>query len=134
MDLQELPFAKIIILRDDIAEVMINDGVIMDLAMVDQYHDFLLSHLRAPFSILVNKIHSYTYDFDAQEKLATLKEINAMAVVAYNPVTEITTEILASYPRNVKWNLRIFSNRDDALAWLLSEQELSHKHLSEDVH
>jgi hypothetical protein len=134
MDLHELPFAKIIILRDDIAEVMINDGVKMDIAMVEQYHDFLLSHLRAPFSILVNKINSYTYDFDAQEKLATLKEINAMAVVAYNPVTEITTEILASYPRNVKWNLRIFSNRDDALTWLLSEQELSHKHLSEDVH
>ena len=134
MDLNELPFAKIIILRHDIAEVMINDGVKMDIAMVEQYHDFLLSHLRAPFSILVNKINSYTYDFDAQEKLATLKEINAMAVVAYNPVTEITTEILASYPRNVKWNLRIFSNRDDALTWLLSEQELSHKHLSEDVH
>ena len=134
MELNELPFAKIIILRDDIAEVMINDGVIMDIAMVEQYHDFLLSHLRAPFSILVNKINSYTYDFDAQEKLATLKEINAMAVVAYNPVTEITTQILASYPRNVKWNLRIFSDRDDALTWLLSEQELSHKHLSEDIH
>ena len=134
MDLHELPFAKIIILRDDIAEVMINDGVKMDIAMIEQYHDFLLSHLRTPFSILVNKINSYTYDFDAQEKLATLKEINAMAVVAYNPVTEITTEILASYPRNVKWNLRIFSNRDDALAWLLSQQELSQKHLSEDVH
>ena len=133
MDINELPFAKVIILRDDIAEVMINDGVKMDIAMVEQYHDFLLSHLRAPFSILVNKINPYTYDFDAQEKLATLKEINAMAVVAYNPVTEITTEILASYPRNVKWNLRIFSNRDDALAWLLSEQESSHKHHCEGV-
>ena len=122
MDLHELSFAKIIILRDDIAEVMINDGVRMNEEMVEQYHDFLLSHLRAPFSLLVNKINSYTYDFHAQEKLATLKEINAMAVVAYNRVTKITTETLASYPRDVKWNLEIFSNRDDALAWLLSEQ------------
>ena len=122
MDLHELSFAKIIILRDDIAEVMINDGVRMNEEMVEQYHDFLLSHLRAPFSLLVNKINSYTYDFHAQEKLATLKEINAMAVVAYNRVTKITTETLASYPRDVKWNLEIFSNRDEALAWLLSEQ------------
>lgn len=122
MDLHELPFAKIIVLRDDIAEVMINDGVRMNQEMVEQYHDFLLSHLRAPFSLLINKINSYTYDFHAQEKLATLKEINAMAVVAYNRVTKITTETLASYPRDVKWNLRIFSNRDDALTWLLSEQ------------
>jgi hypothetical protein len=133
MELHELPFAKVIVLRDDIAEVMINDGVIMDIAMVEQYHDFLLTHLRAPFSLLVNKVNAYSYDFNAQEKLATLKEINAMAVVAYNRVTEITTETLASYPRNVKWNLRVFSNRDDALAWLLSEQESSHKHLSEEA-
>ncbi len=122
MDLHELPFAKIIILRDDIAEVMINDGVRMDTAMVEAYHDFLLSHLHAPFSLLINKINSYTYDFHAQEKLATLKEINAMAVVAYNRVTRITTETLASYPRDVKWNLEIFSNRDEALAWLISQQ------------
>ena len=134
MDLYELPFAKIIVLRDDIAEVMINDGVIMDMSMVQQYHDFLLSHLRAPFSLLVNKVNAYSYDFDSQEKLATLKEINAMAVIAYNRVTRIATENLASFPRDVKWNLRIFSNREEAMAWLLSEQESVHKHLAEDVH
>lgn len=134
MNLYELPFAKIIILRDDIAEVMINEGVIMDLAMVEQYHDFLLSHLRAPFSLLVNKVNAYSYDFVAQEKLATLKEINAMAVIAYNRITKIATENLASFPRDVKWNLRIFSDREEALAWLLSEQASTRKRLVEDVH
>ena len=134
MDLYELSFAKIIILRDDIVEVMINDGVIMNATMVEQYHDFLLSHLRAPFSLLVNKINAYTYDFEAQEKLATLTEINAMAVIAYNRVTEITTEILASFPRDVKWNLRIFSDRDEALKWLVSEQARNHNRINEDVH
>ncbi|MBT8128968.1 MAG: hypothetical protein KJP10_03175 [Gammaproteobacteria bacterium] len=123
MDLYELSFAKIIILRDDIAEVMINDGVEMDAGMVEQYHDFLLTHLRAPFSLLINKVNSYTYTFKAQEKLATLKEINAMGVVAYNRVTRITTETLASFPRDVKWNLEIFSNRDDALSWLMTQQD-----------
>jgi len=122
MDLYELPFAKIIILHDDIAEVMVNDGIKMDAEMVQQYHDFLLSHLQAPFSLLINKVNAYTYDFQAQEKLATLKEINAMAVVAYNRVTKITTENLASFPRDVKWNLKIFSNRDEALVWLISQQ------------
>lgn len=122
MDLYELPFAKIIILHDDIAEVMINEGVEMDVAMVQQYHDFLLSHLQTPFSLLINKINAYTYDFEAQERLATLKEINAMAVVAYSQITKITTETLASFPRDVQWNLEIFSNRDEALSWLISQQ------------
>ena len=126
MDLYELPYAKIIILQDNIAEVMINDEVKMDLEMVEHYHEFLLSHLRPPFSLLVNKINSYTYDFDAQIKLATLKEINAMAVVAYDRITRITTETLASYPRSEKWNLKVFSNRDEALNWLLLEQKESY--------
>jgi hypothetical protein len=122
MELYELPFAKIMIIRDDIAEVIINEGVEMTKDMVEQYHGFLLSHLKPPFSLLVNKVNAYSYDFEAQAILGTLKEINAMAVVAYNRTTRITTEMLASYPREVKWNLRIFSNRDKALSWLLSEQ------------
>ena len=122
MNLHELPFSKIIILRDDIAEVIINEGVEMNISMVEQYHDFLRSHLLPPFSLLVNKVNSYTYDFTAQIEIATIKEINVMAVVAYNRVTKSTTEILAAYPRSEKWNLKIFSTRDDALDWLLSEQ------------
>jgi len=31
---------------------------------------------------------------------------------------------LASYPRSEEWNLKIFSNRDEALDWLLSEKNL----------
>jgi len=49
MEKYDLPFAKIIVLRNDIAEVIINDGIDMDLAMVNEYHKFLLSHLKAPF-------------------------------------------------------------------------------------
>jgi len=126
MNLYELSFAKIIVLRDDIAEVIINDAVVMNAAMVEQYHEFLRSILTSPFSLLINKINSYTYDFDAQIELATIGEINAMAVVAYNRITELTTESLASYPRSKKWNLQIFMNRNDALAWLLLEQQKIH--------
>lgn len=91
----------------------------MDSEMVDQYHKFLLSHLSHPFSLLVNKINSYTYDFDAQIKLATLKEISAMAVVTYSRKAELATDYLAfSVPREVEWNMKTFSNRDEALNWL----------------
>ena len=81
MELHELPYAKIIVLKDDIAEVIIDDDIVMDETMVEHYHGFLLSHLNAPFSLLINKVNSYTYDFNAQMKLATLVEIKAMAVL-----------------------------------------------------
>ena len=87
MSLYELAFAKIIILSDSKAEVIINENVEMILAMVKQYHEFLLSNLVSLFSLLINKVNTYTYDFDAQVNLATLKEINVMAVVAYTRST-----------------------------------------------
>ncbi|MCW9015127.1 MAG: hypothetical protein OQL06_15275 [Gammaproteobacteria bacterium] len=123
MDLYELEFAKIFILRDDIAEVIVNEGVEMNEAMVDEYHEFLITHLQAPFSLLVNKLNSYTYDFNAQRKLATIKQINVMAIVAYNHITSAVTEALAKFPRDTQWKLQVFSDRDTALRWLISQQE-----------
>jgi hypothetical protein len=95
----------------------------MNAEMVDAYHDFLLTHLQAPFSLLINKINAYTYDFEAQERLATPAQINAMAVVTYNRISAMTTRSLAAIPRSRKWNLRIFSDRSAALEWLRSEQD-----------
>ncbi|MDD2916194.1 MAG: hypothetical protein PHP70_12850 [Gallionella sp.] len=123
MDLHELRFGKIILLSSNTAEVIINDGVEMNEAMVNEYHEFLIAHLHAPFSLLINKINSYSYDFAAQASLATIKEIKAMAVVSYSRISVQATESLAAFPREVDWNINIFSNREAALQWLESEQE-----------
>ena len=118
MKTYELSFAKINVLSDDVAEVIINNGVEMNSAMVDEYHDFLLLHLKAPFSLLINKVNEYSYGRDALGKIASLKEIKAMAVISYKESTTLTTEFLKSFPREVDWNLEIFNDRDKALAWL----------------
>lgn len=122
MESYHLPFAEIIIIRADIAEIIINEGIEMNISMVKQYHEFLLAHLIAPFSLLINKINPYTYTFDAQLELATLEEINAMAVVAYNNGTSTTTHYLSTLPRKVEWNMSQFTNRSEALRWLEDEQ------------
>jgi len=122
MDSHELPFAKIIVLDKDLAEVLINDGVEMNTEMVAEYHDFLLARLKAPFSLLVNTVNAYSYDFEAQANLVTLEQINAMAVFTYHRISMSSTEALASMPRSKEWNLRIFSDRGEAPAWLRSEQ------------
>lgn len=124
MDLYELSFGKIILLSDDLAEVIVDDGISMDTRMVDEYHQFLLEHLKAPFSLLVNKINSYTYDFEAQQKLANLDQINKMAVVSYNRITTAATEYLKELPVHQNWNLEIFTDRDTALAWLKPEDSI----------
>ena len=67
MALYMLPFAKIIILGNNIAEVMVHEGVELNETMVNQFHDFLLTQLSSPFSLLISKVNSYTYDFDGQK-------------------------------------------------------------------
>ncbi len=126
----QLSFAQITILRKDIAEVVVNDGVEMTLSMVDEYHQFLLSHLSPPFSLLINKINSYSYSFEAQNKLAVLDEINVMAVVSYNPASKKSTRALKdNIHRDIKWNLAIFNDRESALLWVESEQhKIKHRH------
>lgn len=122
MDEYQLSFGKIILLRDDIAELQIDDGYVVTTTAVEQFHDFLRAHLRAPFSLLVNKINAYSYTYPAQQRVATLKELNATAVVVYTQAAKLSVETVAAYPREQDWNLKIFSDRNDALAWLVSEQ------------
>lgn len=123
MSMHELSFAKISILQDDIAEVIVNEGVDVDTNCVDELHGFLLANLRAPFSLLVNRVNAYAYEFDAQRNLGALEEINAVAVIAYTAITKTSTEMLTAVPRDMDWNLQIFSNREEGLVWLTSEQK-----------
>ena len=58
MKSRRLSFCEIILLKDDLAEVIIDEGVLLDLKMVKQYHLFLLLNLKAPFSLLINKKYS----------------------------------------------------------------------------
>jgi len=96
METHQLSFAQIVILRSDIAEFIVNDGIEINIAMVNEYHEFLLSHLKKPFSLLINKLNCYSYDFEAQTQLANLTEVNAMAVVTYTKASELATRSLSS--------------------------------------
>lgn len=122
MNHHSLSFGQIIILQPDIAEVIIGDGIEMNESMVDDYHNFLIEHLVAPFSILVNKLNAYTYTFEAQLKLGTIPQIYSMAVVVYSHISEVATNSLSSMPRTTPWNLRTFHHRDQALSWLQQNQ------------
>ena len=118
MSKYRLSFGEIILLKSNLAEVIVDDGVEMDLEMVKEYHEFLLDKLKHPFSLLINKVNKYTYTFEAQLKLATLTEISSMAVLAYDRITESSTKSLVSIPRATPWNLKIFRERTSALEWL----------------
>ena len=118
-----LPFGKIKILQSNIAEVIINDAVVIDSEMVYTYRHLLQSHLKTPFSLLINKEHGYSYTFDAQVAMGEMnQDIAFRAVVVYSLSAEMATQIVMDINKHNNWNIKIFRDRQEALDWLLVNQ------------
>lgn len=119
----DLSFGTVTLLRPDLTEVIVNEGVEMDLDMVDEYHMFISEFLADPCATLINKLHQYTYTFEAQMSLSTLDKIKAIAIVVYTETARITTTNLLKLPTHAGQNVKIFSDREAGLRWL--EQQLA---------
>lgn len=76
MELHEFSFGKVNILCNDLAEITVNEGAEIDTAMVNELHRLLLSLFNEPFSLLINKINSYSTKFDALTQFGQLTEID----------------------------------------------------------
>jgi len=122
MDLYELPFVKLINLGDDILEVIVNEGVDYTLEMVEEYHQWIRDHMATPCYILVNKLNSYSYTFEVQQRLGAIPEIRAIALVAYNRSGHLALEAMQEIPKVLPWNSKLFHDREMALLWLREQQ------------
>lgn len=120
-----LPFAEVSIIRPDIVEIVVDEGIEIDDSMVKELHNFFKSQLSKPFSVLVNKTHQYAYTFSAQRKITTLEDMHAVAVVTNTKISRISTEtMITGIPKKNKFNIRMFADREVALIWLVAQQDL----------
>jgi hypothetical protein len=124
MNINKLSFGKAIVIDSSLAEIIIDEGIEMNLAMVTEYHNWISQNLSDPCMVLVNRINSYTYSFNAQLALGSLEQIKAVAVVTNCDKVIKTTEFLKTLPRENPWNPTFFSNRDQALLWLEIQWDL----------
>jgi len=118
MEMHQISFARIYILRNDLAEIIADDGVDINIAMVDEVHTSLLSLLDDSFSLLINKTHAYSTQLDALIKFGTLGAIDKIAVFAPNKLAKMSADFSATIPSSSELNIEVFTDRDDALAWL----------------
>ncbi|KAA5824111.1 hypothetical protein FPF71_10880 [Algibacter amylolyticus] len=118
MSIFKLSFGSIIIIQNNLAEVIVNQGVVMDDTLVDEYHKFVLNHLMAPCGLLVNKKNSYTYTFSAQKRICNLKEIEHMAVVTQTSGGVMSTQTLLNVSGSIHKTTKLFEDREEALIWL----------------
>ncbi|MFD1163332.1 hypothetical protein [Hwangdonia seohaensis] len=92
--------------------------------MVDEYHDFLLNSLDAPFGVLINKKNAYTYTFGAQKKILLLDKIKARAVVTQTSAALMASKTLIAISGSTQHNIKFFMDRETALIWLNKELSL----------
>ncbi len=113
-----LPFATLIRLDAHIAELIVDQGQELDVAMVTKLHNWWFDNLETPFSILVNRINSYSIAPDAQFILGSLPELKAIAVIVYSSNSKRVVDTLSDIPREFPWSMKCFSNRQLALEWV----------------
>lgn len=120
-DSTRLSFATINKLSCNIAEVIVDRNIEIDLNCVEEYHQALLDIFGDAFGLLINKVQPYSYNIDAQFRITSLPQIKAIAIVNYSLSTWAATKALQSIPPNRKKNLQNFWDRNEALSWLIDE-------------
>jgi len=118
MEMHQISFARIYILHSKLAEIIVDDGIDINMVMVNEIHTSLLSLLDDTFSLLVNKTHAYSTQLDALIEFGTLRAIDKIAVFAPNKLAKMSADFSASIPSSAELNIEVFTDRDDALAWL----------------
>ncbi len=118
MKLYRLSFAKIYHLRDDLGEVIVDEGVSINLTMIDEIHSTFNDMFAGVFSLLINKSNAYSTELDALIKFGAHPGLDQIAVFAPNKLAKLSADFSADIPSSSTLNIQVFTCRDSALTWL----------------
>lgn len=114
-------FGQIIKLSENIFETIIDEGVEMTVPMMNEYHCYFKERANGEFGVLVNRVNSYTYEMEVQQKIGHMPNMKALAVLTYSKINELSTQLVYKLPSNRDWNLEMFRDKDAAINWLLGQ-------------
>jgi len=103
---------------------MVDDGIDIDIKMVDEIHHYLLSVFPDSFSLLINKSNSYSTQLDALIRFGALPAIDKIAVFAPTKMSELSANFSAGIPSSAELDIHVFPLRNDALNWLVSTKSI----------
>ncbi|KGJ94368.1 hypothetical protein [Colwellia psychrerythraea] len=125
MQRYQLSFAKVNILSEHIAEVIVGQDVVISLEMSEEYDDFLTKIFSDNFALLINKINEYDFSFEAKLSVASHENLAAIAVVTYDEQSKSSVDKIAAIRQRDGWNLKVFNGLNlgwqAGLDWLQSE-------------
>jgi len=120
-----LSFCSINILSGVIAEVIVNKDVEISMEMVEEFEAFLTKIFTEDFGLLINKVHHYSFAYEAKLSIGSHANLKAIAVIDYTEKSKLITEDIAKIRKVDGWNLCTFSGLDlgweQGLNWLKKE-------------
>lgn len=122
MEIHQISFAKVCVLSNDLAEITVDSGADINLNMVNELHQLLLSLFCDSFSLLINKSNSYSTQLDALIHFGTLPAIDKIAIFAPNKLAKMSADFSATIPSSAVLTIEVFTERDDALEWLIERK------------
>jgi hypothetical protein len=125
MQTLKLSFAKINCINRRIAEVIVNQDVVISLEMSEEYDQALARHFASDFALLINKINHYRFAYEAKLTMASHSNLKAIAVITYNKKDRQSVEATAVMRKRDGWNLKVFDGlnlgRQAGIDWLESQ-------------
>ena len=118
MNNNHLSFCYITNITDNITEVKIDEDIVVDEPMVDEYHNWLEQHHRGAFGVLVDKTNHYTYTFEAQLKLGQIENMQAAAFFVKDHSAEVATQALMGIKKRRQIPNNTFYDHQEAIEWL----------------
>ncbi len=122
---EQLSFADVSLLTEDIAEITVHPNIEISLEMVEEYDNFLENTFPKPFALLINRMNRYDYSFEAKVSIASQESLSAIAVIIYDKQGESSTHSVFSLRERDGWNLKTFnglnSGWSEGYEWLKLE-------------
>ena len=113
-----LSFCNINNIANNITEVKIDDDIVVDEPMVDEFHNWLAQHHNDKFGLLVNKTNHYTYTFEAQLKLGRIENMQAAAFFVKEHSSEVAIQAVMGIKKRRQMPNITFYNHQEAVDWL----------------
>jgi hypothetical protein len=115
MILDELTFGIFREIEPGIIEIIINEGIELGAKHIEKTEAGLLEQYKsASYALLINRVNQYSHTFESIQKVAKLKNLAALAIVVYSDISKHAAKIHLMYQDN----LRVFDDRQKAIAWL----------------
>ena len=116
-------FGVIRLIESRIGEVIINEGVVVDMELALNFCETLMQLFSHDFALLLNEKYTHSYTAEARKYLSELKHLKAMAVLFQMRFHDAANQYLRVVDEHARWNMKVFYDRGRAIEWL--EEQLS---------